>query len=168
MTAMDGLSGSAPGHDRVQVTRSVTMNGQEFQLRLEHVNDTAVAVDLLVGRTDQPAGHLHGELQVSDMLAASQVLASLFGGVAVVQGHSGVPVRARIAQARRTHPNAYAPWTTTDDAKLIERYREGASIAELASEFGRKPSAIGSRLERVLPPDLRRDGDGLHPLTPRT
>jgi hypothetical protein len=168
MTAMDGLSGSAPGQDRIQVTRSVTVGGQEFRLHLEHVNDTTVAVDLLVGCDDQPGGHLRGELQVSDVVPASQVLASLLGGLAVVQGHTGVPARTRIAQIRRTHPNAYAPWNRTDDTKLIERYREGASIAELANEFGRKPSAIGRRLERLLPSEPQRDGDGLHPLTPGT
>ena len=58
MTAMDGLSGSVPGHDRIQVTRSLTMGGQEFRLHLEHFDDTTVTVDLLVGRSDQPVGRL--------------------------------------------------------------------------------------------------------------
>jgi hypothetical protein len=168
MTAMDGFNGTAPGHDCIQVTRSLTVGGQEFRLHLEHLDDTTVTVDLLVGHSDQPAGHLRGELQASDVVPASQVLASLFGGVAVVQGHAGVPAPARIAQIRRTHPNAYAPWTSADEAKLIERYHEGASIAELAGEFGRKAGAIGRRLERLLPSELRRDSDQLRPLTFRT
>lgn len=131
MTAMDGLSGSVPGHDRIQVTRSLTMGGQEFRLHLEHFDDTTVTVDLLVGRSDQPVGRLRGELQVSDVVSASQVLASLFGGVAVVQGHAGVPAPARIAQIRRTHPNAYAPWTSADEAKLL---------AVLAQDVGDTPA----------------------------
>lgn len=163
---MDVLSGSVPGHDRIQITRSLTVGGQEFRLHLEHFDDTTVTVDLLVGYSDQPAGHLRGEIQVSDVVPASPVLASLFGGVVVVQGHAGVPVPARIAQIRRTHPNARAPWTSADEAKLLKRYREGASIAELAGEFGRKAGAIERRLERLLPLELRR-GDGFRPLTPQ-
>ncbi|MFN9132663.1 MAG: hypothetical protein ACK5XO_08275 [Phycisphaerales bacterium] len=43
-------------------------------------------------------------------------------------------------------PKAYAPWTPDADRRLLARAAEGASIHVLAVEFGRKPSAIRSRL----------------------
>ncbi len=53
------------------------------------------------------------------------------------------------ANVRRPHPNAYEPWTSDDDQRLLLRYRRGKTIAELAELFGRKTGAIRSRLKKL-------------------
>ncbi|WKU42606.1 hypothetical protein Q3V23_00130 [Streptomyces sp. VNUA116] len=49
-------------------------------------------------------------------------------------------------EKRRTHPRAYERWTPEETARLRQRHEQGASISELAGEFGRKEGAIISRL----------------------
>ena len=50
---------------------------------------------------------------------------------------------------RQEYPNAYDPWTEEDDARLMELWREGLSIDELAEHFGRKRGAIISRMKKL-------------------
>jgi hypothetical protein len=50
---------------------------------------------------------------------------------------------------RRSHSQAYAPWSAQDDAYLRSRFLEGASIDNLVNEFGRKPGGIRSRLRKL-------------------
>lgn len=61
----------------------------------------------------------------------------------------------RIARLRHTHPRAYAPWTREEDARLLEGFRDGTSLAALARDAGRQPNAVRARLEKLLGPDWR-------------
>ena len=61
---------------------------------------------------------------------------------------------------------ATKPWTSTDEDTLVRLYREGISLAEIASAFGRTENAILRRLillrAAVLPesaPTEATDGD---------
>jgi len=63
--------------------------------------------------------------------------------------------KACIDELRQKYSNAYMPWTGDDDRKLVELYHANVGTAELARRFGRKPSAIRSRLEKLLPPAPR-------------
>lgn len=54
------------------------------------------------------------------------------------------------AAIRAEYPNAYQPWSSRDEERLLTRYRAGVTDpAELADEFGRQPSAIRSRLAKL-------------------
>jgi hypothetical protein len=44
---------------------------------------------------------------------------------------------------------AYQPWTAQDDTYLRERFEQGASVTDLADEFGRQPGGIRSRLKKL-------------------
>lgn len=50
---------------------------------------------------------------------------------------------------RKTYPRAYEHWTNDEEEKLKARYKEGATINDLAKEFQRKPGGIHSRLKRL-------------------
>ena len=54
-----------------------------------------------------------------------------------------------IAEARKLHPNAYAPWNKRDEAELASMHTAGARIEEMAERFERAPSAIRRRLRRL-------------------
>lgn len=54
-----------------------------------------------------------------------------------------------VAEVRKSHENAYKPWTTEDDLELVRLEKEGKSIAEIASIFGRNRGAINSRLNKI-------------------
>lgn len=54
-----------------------------------------------------------------------------------------------LAQRRRRHPNAYAPWTEEQEQTLTELHESGMSISQIAREMGRRPGAITARLEKL-------------------
>lgn len=83
--------------------------------------------------------------------AAAHALAALDGAAP-----SRVESRnERIARMRQTHPRAYAPWTEEEDARLLFRFNEGLSVAEIARALGRQPNAIRLRLEKWLGTEWR-------------
>ena len=61
---------------------------------------------------------------------------------------TGEPVYS-IYAARQEHPNAYDPWTEEMDAELARLWSEGASVSDIADHFGRKNSAIITRIKKL-------------------
>ena len=60
----------------------------------------------------------------------------------------GEPVYS-IYAARQENPNAYDPWTEEADAELKRMWFEGTSIPDIAAHFGRKQSAIITRMKKL-------------------
>jgi hypothetical protein len=86
------------------------------------------------------------------VIVAEPELAGFLGGLQAVVATLAPagPGRAySVAEARSRHPKAYAPWSPAEDQRLLARHRQGAEVRELAREFGRKGSAIRSRLVRL-------------------
>ncbi|MHC1603111.1 MAG: hypothetical protein ACXQTK_00180, partial [Candidatus Syntropharchaeales archaeon] len=54
------------------------------------------------------------------------------------------------AEIRQKYPKAYERWTKKDDELLVNMFRQGESIAELANHFQRKKGAIRSRLKKLV------------------
>ena len=61
---------------------------------------------------------------------------------------TGEPVYS-IYAAKQENPNAYEPWTEVADSELTELWANGMSVAEIADYFGRKNTAIITRLKRL-------------------
>ena len=73
------------------------------------------------------------------------------GNTAVVEKYKkliGEPLYS-IYAARQENPNAYDPWTDEADAELRRMWEEGTSIADIATHFGRKQSAIIVRMKKL-------------------
>ncbi len=60
----------------------------------------------------------------------------------------GEPVYS-IYAARQEHPNAFDPWTEETDAELRMMWDKGVSVNEIADHFGRKSSAIITRMKKL-------------------
>lgn len=58
---------------------------------------------------------------------------------------------------RKTHKNAYFPWTKEDDEKLELLFCEGKSNSELSQIFGRNQGAISARIEKLQLGEKYRD-----------
>lgn len=54
-----------------------------------------------------------------------------------------------IYAAKQENPNAYEPWTEEADAELARLWSEGMSVADIADHFGRKNTAIITRLKKL-------------------
>ena len=64
---------------------------------------------------------------------------------------TGAPKEERYAEIRRTHPNAYRPWTAEEDEQLRLGHAAGRSLKEMAAAHGRKVGAIESRIRKLFP-----------------
>ena len=60
----------------------------------------------------------------------------------------GEPVYS-IYAARQENPNAYDPWTEEADQQLREMWADGKSVVDIAEHFGRKQSAIITRMKKL-------------------
>lgn len=50
---------------------------------------------------------------------------------------------------RKEYPQAYRPWSISDDEKLEILFCEGKTVRELARVFGRQEGAINSRIRKL-------------------
>ena len=66
-----------------------------------------------------------------------------------------------VAEIRSRHARAYAPWSVLEDRQLLSMHQQGASVAVLAAELQRQPSAIRSRLNHLTGYRRLVPGDGL-------
>ena len=55
-----------------------------------------------------------------------------------------------LGQIRRRFPKAYERWTREEDDELRRLHEAGCGERELADRFGRQPSAIRSRIAKLL------------------
>lgn len=113
----------------------------------------AILYLLSEGRTFDEIFELHPTLNVLDVSrAAGEGLRAL-----EEERTLRVETRAeRIARVRETHASAFQPWSEADDALLLARWEEDASIAALSRAFGRPTGAIRMRLEKLLGPGWRK------------
>ncbi len=57
--------------------------------------------------------------------------------------------KSSIEILREKYPNVGKPWSDADDEQLTAMFKKKTPDAKIASHFGRKPSAIRARLERL-------------------
>lgn len=56
----------------------------------------------------------------------------------------------KLDKMRHDYPNAYTPWASADDDRLLKQFSQGKKVAELTHEFGRHPGSIRARLKKLL------------------
>jgi ATP-dependent DNA helicase PIF1 len=56
----------------------------------------------------------------------------------------------KLAKMRQKYPNAYMPWSESDDKQLVNEFSSGkaVNISELTRQFGRHPGSIEARLKK--------------------
>jgi hypothetical protein len=112
-------------------------------------------IDLAVVACDREGrvvSEISGGISPADLPAVTDVLTATLTGLVALHPEHRVPARP---PGRGRRPNHGARWTADDDARLIERYRQGAADKDLMAEFGRSRGGIRARLEHlgVLPAD---------------
>jgi hypothetical protein len=101
------------------------------------VMDTStVIVRVSVAVDDVAVGSFDGEVAAERAASVSSLLSALAGSL-------------RMDAVRSRHPNAYRPWTATEEERLASLHAGGASLAELSEELGRNRGGIRARLERL-------------------
>ncbi|HVI69613.1 MAG TPA: helicase C-terminal domain-containing protein, partial [Magnetospirillaceae bacterium] len=64
------------------------------------------------------------------------------------------PWSERLEDMRKTHPNAFKPWKTTDDEELTTHFKKGDGIKALTALLGRQPGSIRARLRKHFGEDV--------------
>jgi hypothetical protein len=119
-------------------SRRVEIDGVVYQVRARGERDGPVQVQVQV----------RGGGEAGELVAPADHLAAL--GLAVVELARVFGGRTwTVAEARQMHRSAYTHWTEEDEARLAAEFAAGRTVEELADLFGRKPSAIESRLRRL-------------------
>jgi ATP-dependent DNA helicase PIF1 len=62
--------------------------------------------------------------------------------------------REKIEKMRETHPNAYKPWSASDDDTLKTDFQNGVSVKKLAQKLGRHEGSITMRLQKHFGEDV--------------
>jgi hypothetical protein len=60
----------------------------------------------------------------------------------------------KLDEMRKEFPNAYKPWSDTDDKKLVKEFSNGKTIPELSKLLGRHKGSIKVRLEKHFGEDV--------------
>lgn len=54
-----------------------------------------------------------------------------------------------ISDVRKTHQNAYKPWSEREEEQLMHLLLSGLSIAKISESMGRQPGGIISRINKI-------------------
>jgi DNA-binding CsgD family transcriptional regulator len=105
------------------------------------IKSTAILWLLSEGHSTGDILQTHPDLEQSDIAAAARVALDLV--------RRPRPAANYVEVVRKSHPQAYAPWTEEADAELAKLHVEGHSRAEIARRLGRRPNAIAKRIEKL-------------------
>src|SRR6478672_8240812 len=134
----------------ITLDRRLMIGETDYQVTAFPTDDHRI--DLCIVSSDgdgQVLSEISGGLAPADLVGLTDVLTSTLSGLIAM---TGPPLSARAdppPERHGRHPNQGARWSAADDARLIDRYREGARQRELSTEFGRSTGGIRSRLERL-------------------
>ncbi|MER5609279.1 hypothetical protein AB0F93_01040 [Micromonospora tulbaghiae] len=152
LRVMSGDGGrSGVGHPRSEgVHEQFAIGGLVYDVAVEPTGDDRVSVTLTGCDDDgQLITSLTGVMPPGALSVAARLLGLMLPKAAQQLQPDGDRRTYRVAEVRERHPRAYERWTTEDEQRLLDRYAEGATIDQLAAEFGRNTGGIVSRLQRL-------------------
>ena len=121
------------------IDRHVTVGDTQFLITAS--GSGGRRIDLAVVACDREGrvvSEISGGISPTDLPSVADVVCATLSGLVALHTLSPAPPGRR--------PNHGARWTDEDDARLIERYRAGASRRDLMDEFGRSRGGIRARL----------------------
>lgn len=135
------------GDDRLTVTRDMLINDRRCTLRVTVADGTASVTFDATAADAIPVGNLRGTIALEDLIPVTKALTATLGSAAKALGLTKSKYAAELDEVRSSHPRAGLPWSADEDARLIDRYRGGASLLELSTELERNIGGIASRLK---------------------
>ncbi|MCG2767235.1 MAG: hypothetical protein L6435_02480 [Anaerolineae bacterium] len=112
--------------------------------RREGLSPTSLAVlqMLAEGHSYEQVLIVHPDMTYSDIFAAAREALE-------VASAEASDYHERLSDIRREHPRAYEKWSTEEEQRLEQMVAAGQSTRDIASDLGRQPSAIQSRIKRL-------------------
>ncbi len=77
---------------------------------------------------------------------------------ALLLNESDSDYQERMVKIKHRYPRAYERWTDEEDARMSAMHEQGRTVAEMAQQMERQPSAIRARLAKLalIPTDSER------------
>jgi uncharacterized protein (DUF433 family) len=101
----------------------------------------------------------HPRLIVGDIMAAVQLAHDFIAQYVtaedcirldhVIQIQANSNRIVNISKVREEFPRAFMPWKADEEARLVEQFKRGGKISDLARSHQRNPGAIRSRLAKL-------------------
>ena len=108
---------------------------------------------LHIARIDDCGERVEFEVPATELNTLAELLKSAQSAhsVAAVRLSQDPPPQnpPRFAEIRQKHPRAYLPWEAAEDEKLKQLLQSGHTIAQIANQLQRQPSAIRTRIEKL-------------------
>ena len=119
------------------IDRHFTVGDTQFLITASGTRRIDLAV-VACDREGRVVSEISGGISPTDLPSVADVVTATLAGLVAL--HTAAPDRGG------RHLNHGARWSAEDDARLIERHRQGATQKDLMTEFGRSRSGIRSRL----------------------
>jgi hypothetical protein len=134
----------------IDLRRRLSTGGRHYEISAAGTDDDRIAL-LIVGRDDEGTvlTEVAGEVPPEDLPAVTDLLTTTLAGLVTLSRDPAELRMSAVARKRKRHPNAGARWTADDQARLVQRHHEGASVEELMRELGRNRGGILSRLVQL-------------------
>jgi len=128
------------------------------------IRDTGIAVTEILaliarGYSCPQILEQHPKLNAGDIMAAVQLAHDLIAQYVtaedsirldhVIQIQANSNRIVNISKVREEFPRAFMPWKADEEARLVEQFKRGGKIADLARTHQRNPGAIRSRLLKL-------------------
>lgn len=136
--------------DEMTFEREVIAGGRVYQVTATALADGRTAFCLRSGESGAiELNELSGIIAREDLVMVACAFKPELAAIAAWHGIFLEGNDRSLATRRRTHPNAYAPWTKEQEIILARLHESGVPIREIAKELGRQPGAITARLEKL-------------------
>ncbi|MFH1687798.1 MAG: hypothetical protein ABIE70_09790 [bacterium] len=128
------------------------------------IRDTGIKITDILGLIARGLSYyqillFHKDLTLTDIMVTARIAQELIenfvdvSGELHVEGNIEVSCRGgklrNLTEVRNLHPQAFEPWTDTEDADLRAGYKEGQSVVTLAEKHGRQRGAVKTRLRKL-------------------
>ncbi|WP_433302300.1 SANT/Myb-like DNA-binding domain-containing protein [Actinoplanes sp. CA-030573] len=136
----------------ITLDRRLLLGETDYQVTAFPTEDHRI--DLCIVSTDgdgQVISEISGGLAPHDLAPLTDVLTSTLAGLIAMTQPPPSTRPAPPPDRRGRHPNQGARWTPEDDAALTTLFRSHPHprLRDLATRFGRSPTAIRARLDRL-------------------
>jgi hypothetical protein len=130
--------------------REVIDSGRSISISATTMPDGRTSLSVRSGPVDEPTlNELSGTIAREDLQILARALKPELAAIAAWQGEPVDDRNTTMAERRRNHPNAYAPWTDEQELLLLELHDAGKTVKEISRQLGRQPGGVLRRLEKL-------------------
>lgn len=144
-----------PGQGYVALSRVRTLAGlwlAGYNDQALRVHEEVAVVDTQFREQSDANAAAFARLSPEELKTMHDNFIRAVGGSIPKEGGSGDSGRVQVwsvTQLREKYPNAYRPWRKAEDATLVEQFQANTKTREIATQLGRQPGAIRSRLRKL-------------------